>query len=174
MSLSDLAALGSFVSGVAVLVSLVYVALQVRQAEKNQQASIRQTRSGRTIDLILWAADSLSDEILTKTPEDLSGADLQRVVMFWRASFYNWEDTFYQHRDGLLSDQALSTITHNLRSVAGGISLRAQWRLQRRTFGPEFVAWLDAIFRETPIAQDGYPESSWRDALAADRAGAPF
>lgn len=38
MSLSDLASLGSFVSGFAVLVSLVYLALQVRQAEKNQRA----------------------------------------------------------------------------------------------------------------------------------------
>ena len=34
MSLSDLASLGSFVSGVAVLVSLIYLALQVRQPKK--------------------------------------------------------------------------------------------------------------------------------------------
>jgi hypothetical protein len=32
MSLSDLAPLGSFVSGVAVLISLIYLSLQVRQA----------------------------------------------------------------------------------------------------------------------------------------------
>lgn len=31
MSLSDLASIGSFVSGVAVLASLIYLALQVRQ-----------------------------------------------------------------------------------------------------------------------------------------------
>jgi hypothetical protein len=31
MSLSDLASLGSFVSGFAVLISLIYLALQVRQ-----------------------------------------------------------------------------------------------------------------------------------------------
>jgi hypothetical protein len=48
MSLSDLAALGSFVSGVAVLVSLVFlyfqlrqVGAQVQQAERNQQAMIQ-------------------------------------------------------------------------------------------------------------------------------------
>ena len=37
MSLSDVAAIGSLVSGVAVLVSLVYLSLQVKQAERNQQ-----------------------------------------------------------------------------------------------------------------------------------------
>ncbi|HEX3432128.1 MAG TPA: hypothetical protein VHT03_14710 [Rhizomicrobium sp.] len=42
MSLSDLASLGSFVSAFAVLASLVYLALQVRQAEKNQRAILNQ------------------------------------------------------------------------------------------------------------------------------------
>ena len=37
MSLTDLASLGSFVSGVTVLISLIYLALQVRQAEKNDR-----------------------------------------------------------------------------------------------------------------------------------------
>lgn len=47
MSLTDLASLGSFVSAVAVLISLVYLSLQVKQAERNQQASIRATRVTR-------------------------------------------------------------------------------------------------------------------------------
>jgi hypothetical protein len=38
MTLSDLASIGSLVSGVAVLVSLVYLSSQVRQTEKNQRA----------------------------------------------------------------------------------------------------------------------------------------
>src|SRR5215469_13035796 len=59
MSLSDLASLGSFVSGVAVLASLVFlyfqlrqIGLQVKQAEKNQQASIRQARVTRGVEML--------------------------------------------------------------------------------------------------------------------------
>ena len=48
MSLTDLASIGSLISSVAVLISLIYLALQVRQAEKNQQASIRQGRANAT------------------------------------------------------------------------------------------------------------------------------
>ena len=44
MSLSDLASIGSLVSGVAVLGSLIYLALQVRQTDRNQQAAIRHSR----------------------------------------------------------------------------------------------------------------------------------
>ena len=42
MSLADLASIGSFISGIVVLVSLVYLGLQVRQAKFHQQAAIRQ------------------------------------------------------------------------------------------------------------------------------------
>jgi hypothetical protein len=51
MTLSDLAPIGSFISGLAVLVSLVFlcfqrrqVGAQVQQTELHQQASIRQGR----------------------------------------------------------------------------------------------------------------------------------
>jgi flagellar biosynthesis/type III secretory pathway M-ring protein FliF/YscJ len=54
MSLSDLAALGSFISGVAVLASLVFLFFQmrqmteqVRQSERNQRALMQQGRSMR-------------------------------------------------------------------------------------------------------------------------------
>ena len=53
MSLSDLASLGSFVSGVAVLISLIYLALQVRQTEKNQQSLMQQ---GQALGFARWCS----------------------------------------------------------------------------------------------------------------------
>ena len=49
MSLSDLASLGSFVSGLAVMISLIYLAVQIRQAERNQKAMIQQGRTARMV-----------------------------------------------------------------------------------------------------------------------------
>ena len=49
MSLSDLASLGSFVSGFAVLISLIYLALQVRWTKRNQQIAIRHSRATRVV-----------------------------------------------------------------------------------------------------------------------------
>jgi hypothetical protein len=50
MSLSDLAALGSFVSGVAVMVTLIFLLLQMRQANRNQRALMQRMRSARNIE----------------------------------------------------------------------------------------------------------------------------
>ena len=64
MSLSDLASIGSFVSAIAVIISLIYVSVQVRQAHRNQQASIRQGRSTRIVNLFIEASNpSVADAV---------------------------------------------------------------------------------------------------------------
>ena len=72
MSLSDLAALGSFINGLAVLVSLVFlyfqlkqIGAQVKQAEKNQQATIRQGRTARLVEILTRGTDPSVAEAIT-------------------------------------------------------------------------------------------------------------
>ena len=66
MSLSDLASIGSLVSGVAILVSLIYLAIQVRQAEKNQRAVLNQGYITRVADYLRWYAESPINELRTR------------------------------------------------------------------------------------------------------------
>ena len=51
MSLSDLASIGTLISGFAVLASLIYLSLQVRQATKHQQAQMLESRTARVFEL---------------------------------------------------------------------------------------------------------------------------
>jgi hypothetical protein len=75
MSLSELAEMGSFISGVAILSSLIFLYFQLRQinqqvkqAEKNQQSAIRQGRATRTVDIVLTGTEpSLADAFMKGT-----------------------------------------------------------------------------------------------------------
>ena len=49
MTLSDLAAVGSFVSGIAVFLSFIFLALQLHQANRNQRSLMQQARTGRNV-----------------------------------------------------------------------------------------------------------------------------
>jgi len=49
MSHSDLAALGSFTSGIAVVATLVFL-LQIRQTVRNQRSLMQQGRTARIVD----------------------------------------------------------------------------------------------------------------------------
>ena len=57
MSLSDLASIGSLLSGIAVVISLAYLAFQIRQNTRHQRASMQQGRAARTVDLLLRTAE---------------------------------------------------------------------------------------------------------------------
>jgi hypothetical protein len=57
MSLSDLASLGSFVSGFAVLVTLVLLLLQMRQSNQNQRALMSQGNIDRIGNILRWLAE---------------------------------------------------------------------------------------------------------------------
>jgi len=57
MSLSDLASLGSFVSGVAVVITLIFLLLQMRQANRNQRAMMQLGRATRSSEYYLRMMD---------------------------------------------------------------------------------------------------------------------
>src|SRR5262249_46462438 len=106
MSLSDLASLGSFVSGLAVLVSLVFlyfqvrqVTAQVRQAERNQQASIRHSHISRSVDIHLAQADPGLAEVWHHgawNPDAVTQTELWQFLSLCRGRFQHAEDGFYQ------------------------------------------------------------------------------
>jgi hypothetical protein len=184
MSLSDLASLGSFLSGVAVLASIVLLYFQLRQlndqfrqAERNQQASIRQGRANQSVVINASGADPLISEALTRGSrgdEDISETSLRQVHQYWRASFFIWEDSFYQHTKGLFTETDFDAQEANTRNWLRNIGVRTQWRLQRTGFGREFVAWMDKLAADVPIDNSTDTVVLWRNAMAAERSGAPY
>ena len=73
MLLAELASLGSFVSGMGVLLSLIFLYFQVRQvtaqmrlAEKNQQALIQQDRYSRITETNLTTMDPIIAEAVAR------------------------------------------------------------------------------------------------------------
>ena len=173
MALSDLASIGSFVSGVVVFVSLIYLSLQVRQAEKNQQASIRQGRTDRVVEINLKFSDPAVADAVDKGmtgAEDISRTELRQFRGFFRASFYNAEDSFYRHKEGLLNEAAFASYIASQRSAFILPGYRAAWKLTRNIFQAEFVEFMDKLLGEAPvltISED--PLAQWKASVAKEK-----
>ena len=58
MNLSDLASIAGDISAIALVITLVFLNLQVRQSEKNQRALIQQGRASRTVDIAIHIMSS--------------------------------------------------------------------------------------------------------------------
>jgi hypothetical protein len=170
MTLSDMATVGSIVSSVALTISLVYVALQVRQAEKNQRGLMQQGRANRLTSDLMQLADPELASIWVRglqRPESLEGEELERYLLLCRAAFISGEDSFLQHRAGLLDESAFRSYTAGTRGqLSGSRGLRAAWALLSHQFGAEYVAYISEQLghaRPQP-AQDRAQQ--WREALA--------
>jgi hypothetical protein len=180
MSLSDLASLGSFISGVGVLSSLIFLYFQLRQvnaqvgqAEKNQQAAIRQERSARVSEIDMSAADpSLADTI---TKGMIGSADLSRIQLAQYLSYSNArlvisEDAFYQHKNGLLNEEAFSSFVRHFGGAFTMPGPRVIWSWVKAGYGAEFVAFVDNLIAQTPLAQPFDPLVRWTSDIAAEQA----
>jgi hypothetical protein len=157
MTLSDLAALGSFVSGVAVLVSLVFLWFQlrqmneqVRQSERNQRAQIRQTHSMRISENFLRRVDHADLWVKTYKEEPLTDAEIYQVFQATSAVWFHIEDSYYQHRDGLLDEAAGQANLTGLKFAMQLPQFRAAWPFIRpSTIGTDFVSVVDKMMAET-------------------------
>jgi hypothetical protein len=148
MSLSDLASLGSFVNGLAVLISLIYLSLQVRQTKRNQQIAIRHSRASRIVDLQLALADpGVANAWLhgSGSPQELTQNELSQFVNLCRALFFHFEDSFYQREEGLLNDAAFETVVAGARLSARSPGWRVAWRIARPNFGGRFLDFMDGV-----------------------------
>src|SRR5665213_1747988 len=141
MSLSDLAAIGSFVSGVAVLISLVFlyfqlrqVSAQVSQSERSQRALVQQGRVARSSDqLFRLAAPDLTSAYLKGTAGDASISEEEyfRFFLILTAVARSAEDVFFQHELGLLDAASLANQLSSVRATFTTPGGKAVWSSMR-------------------------------------------
>jgi hypothetical protein len=169
MSLSDFASVGSLVSGAAVLASLVYLSLQLRQTDRNQQAAIRQNRSIRLAAQWMGATEPAVAEAVSKGlagATDISCTQLAQFLNFARARLYGVEDDFYQHSEGLMSDSAFARFVTVVRQGMPSPGMQVAWRLYRDIHGVEFIKFMDGLMAQTPAVRPADALAQWKSILA--------
>jgi hypothetical protein len=175
MSLSDLASIGSFVSAVAVVVTLVFLTLQMRQTNRNQRALMQQGRSTRLAESVLKMAESeMSARYMRGTVADrsMTEAEIWSYLQMVMAQHINWEDSFLQHRAGLLDAVSWSTDAAALRRTCMFPGSRAIWRLVGPNFGASYGAYVDRLLSETSVHSPDLV-ADWTAALDQERAPSP-
>jgi len=117
MSLSDLANLGEFFSSLAVFVSLIYLAMQIAQNTKHTRALIQQGRIAGVVDQYLSMADAdLTAAYLAANGHPVTADDIRKRQFFLQcvALQVRQDDTFTQHRQGLLDGDQFARSTRHI------------------------------------------------------------
>jgi hypothetical protein len=168
MSLSDLASIGSLASGVAVLVSLIYLGLQTHQNAKHSRALIQQGRAGRIADTSLRVAELRDADGLDtcfRGGRDVTPKDLARFLNTCRAIFVSAEDSFLQHEQGLLDGVAFESFETSLRAGMDSPGIAAAWIMTRDMYEPRFRTYMNGMLGDMKAGAQKRALQNWNDAL---------
>jgi len=174
MSLADLASIGSFISGIAVLISLIYVSVQIRQAKMHQQAAISQGRADRIVTMCFQGGDPAVAEAAAKGyagAADMTETELAQFHYICRGIFYHYEEVFFQHKQGLANAASYASFQAGAKMMFCEPGWRVQWKQQRPRFVPEFAAVMDKLMAETKPVPHPDRLATWNAAIAAETAG---
>ena len=161
---------GEFAGALGVLVTLVYLSVQVRQTNKIQKMLTRQNYTDsaqRRIELVLKYP-----EIRNGTLKLLQGGELQddELLLMRLAARYRlrgYENDYYQYKNGLLDEDEFVAIRREIGLAfnSGGFLQQEDWAANKGTMTPQFAAEVDRI-----IAQFEGSEESWAFTQGLDKA----
>ena len=168
MDLTQLANLGEFIGGAAVLVTLIYLAVQVRQNTKSIRLSVfhsATTRSAQWADSLASNTECLHTyRIGLGTPEDLRDEDEKmRFGLMMNSLFRQFEDLFLQHHNGTLSDEAWAGWLFSIRKTVEFPGFLIFWSVRRGAFTASFAAFVDREIQSVTS-----PNTSTLSAFFAD------
>lgn len=151
MSILEWGAIGELVGGLAVILTLIYLALQIRHQTQSTRAATFDAMCTEiaTMNLQIGADEGLARLWQTVTDDTQGGWDsltpIERVRTghlfncFWRLL----ENMFSQHKAGMIDDQ-LWAGWHDLTLMyvrAKGI--QPYWQLRKNTFSEDFVRFVE-------------------------------
>lgn len=169
MSLSDIASIATVISSLAVLASLVYLSLQMRQTEKNQRALTDQGTSTRNIDIIMFHAQPEMNALTTRVATgdtDFTAEELGLLSIRLRTTMLTSQDILIQSKAGLVDRITLENNVAVLRFVLAQPVYRALWFGSRRGYSSEWQEYIGKLIEDIPVARPSDPVATFKADLA--------
>jgi len=171
VDLSQLADLGELLGGGAVVASLVYLAIQIRQNTRTVRASTLHQNTDLWSSLFLRLAEP---DLARAYVAGMAGAPdirpLQYTQFFFvcRSMFLAFENQYYQMRHGVLDPEAYAGYERSIsRQFLAFRGFRLWWTMNRSVFSPKFVDHIDTMIAEVPEADPGSLLSEWHEIAQA-------
>ena len=149
MSLSDLAAIGSFLSGIAVVVSFVFLAVQLRQNTQAVRASASQAHATELYQimepLIAHIDVAHAWRVGLIDPLSLSEDDRMRFLAICSGLFRFYDAQRLQWRHGQLDAEHWHSVQTQMSDLIRLPGMQVFWKMRKHWHSAEFRNWVDAL-----------------------------
>jgi hypothetical protein len=146
MTLAEFGAVGELVGGLAVVVSLVYVGLQIRQSTNASRAATAQAFAKQYSDLNQMIADPELGEIFIRGLQGLGTLSLGEQASFMAiiSSISRTIESFYFQKDkGELDARLFEGWLLQYLDLHANPGVAEFWRMRSHQYSTDFVEYLD-------------------------------
>jgi hypothetical protein len=161
MNWDALQAIGELIAAAGVIISLSYLAVQVRQNTRSNAAAASQDLLSSYLNLLghSWQSEygaRVFHTVLAGTWEELSDAEQAAGRQFWVSAMRLFEHAFQQHRAGLLPEEAWQGWQTQIVLSCGLKGFEDTWPANKTLLNQDFVAWVDGLGAQVGPAVNAY------------------
>jgi hypothetical protein len=147
MTFDDLGNLGEFVAAIGVIVSLVYVAIQVRQNTRALRSSaIRELQAEVRQNAFALANDEALARIWRQANEDLGRLTEDERIRFFSLAmcqFSSYENLFFQHQSSTIDEETWQDFCKGMRFALSHPGYRSYWANMRSIYSSRFQSFVE-------------------------------
>jgi len=151
LDLESLGQIGELVGGLGVVVSFVYLAVQLRQNSKMLKlGNLQQTLDASRHNFIasLEGRDVIGALVKSRSGGPLTDEE-ELINQFWfNAQMRNFENAFLQHQGGALDEEVLVAIRAKTKMALKTQRGRERWKVIASQAVPSFGRWVSDILAE--------------------------
>ena len=154
MTLAELGAIGELIGGIGVVVTLIYLAVQIHQNTKQQRftsASSLWEGLSRAYDPA-YLGDNMSAYRKGLAAETTSPDEHMTFIFLSFRTFSHFYQIFDSHRKGYVEDGMLEMNRNVLTNFLGAPGARAYWvETGRRLFPDDYSKWVDSLLADADM-----------------------
>jgi len=163
MNWEAIGAIAEALGAMAVVATLIYLALQIRQ---NTQATRSATRHAITESIMGPPNNFLQSESFRKTflahvnGEDLDPDQSLQLQIYCYITMQSWENMHYQYRNGMLTEEEWQPLHVNLSVILQMQYWRDYWGREQQFYSKPFREEVDQILSELGGKEDQIPDAA--------------
>lgn len=168
MSLEQLGIVAQIVGAIAIIITLIYLSIQVKDsARASRAAAVTDATTAMQAFYQELGSNPATSKLfldgLTK-PDTLSQESQYQYLMMMHSCFLGFQRSFFLAREGTLDvalRDSIGTAMHAANHLPG---MHFYWRQRKSYFQPEFIAWVEGLLARAPLsdmdAYRDYPSSA--------------
>ena len=144
-------AVGEIVGAGAVVVSLVYLAMQIRTQNNETRFGAMHDISVGYRDTLATVADGEMATIIDKaidSYDSLSRVEVLRLIAGVGRIFRVWEEAYLLYESGRLNDRTWEPMVRQFNGYLDVEPFRRVWELRKRYYDESFAKYVDSLSRE--------------------------